>query len=146
MKKLSIEEKSLLLRDLSARLSYGVICNDSRHGDSRITEIDIVEETVYCHDFDEYVDVGKIKPYLRPMSSMTEEEKDEFRLDFHYYFYIGYEYSLNNKDGSYMMPMFVMRDYFDWLNAHHFDYRGLIEKGLALEALEGMYETEKQKN
>jgi hypothetical protein len=28
---------------------------------------------------------------------------------------------------------------FDWLNAHHFDYRGLIEKGLALEAPEGMY-------
>jgi hypothetical protein len=30
-------------------------------------------------------------------------------------------------------------NYIDWLNAHHFDYRGLIEKGLAIEAPEGMY-------
>ena len=30
----------------------------------------------------------------------------------------------------------------DWLNAHHLDYRGLIEKGLALEAPEGIYKTE----
>lgn len=27
----------------------------------------------------------------------------------------------------------------DWLLAHHFDYRGLIPMGLALEATEGMY-------
>lgn len=62
-----------------------------------------------------------IKPYLRPLSSMTEEEKEEYQAFFNY---DGVEYP---------------EEYIDWLNAHHFDYRGLIEKGLALEAHEGMY-------
>ena len=62
-----------------------------------------------------YID-GECKPYLRPMSSMTEEEEKEYhdaRSDYY------------DDLGTY-----------DWLNAHHFDYRGLIEKGLALEAPE----------
>ena len=52
------EEKELLLKDLCARLPYGVICTDSRHGNSRITEVDIVNETVYCYDFDEYSEIN----------------------------------------------------------------------------------------
>lgn len=59
-----------------------------------------------------------IKPYLRPMSSMTKEEKKEY-----------------NKLLCWRSPKKV----FDWLNAHHFDYRGLIKKGLALEAPKEMY-------
>ena len=58
-----------------------------------------------------------LEPYLRPMSSMSEEEYQEFGYD---------------------VLRYTPRE-FDWLNAHHFDYRGLIEKGLALEAPEGMY-------
>ena len=58
------------------------------------------------------------------MSSMTEEE----RQDFAYYVAHG-----NNS---------VALDFVDWCNAHHFDHRGLIEKGLALEAPEDMYKTE----
>ena len=59
--------------------------------------------------------IFKIKPYLRPLSSMTEEERKYFRkLAFPY-------------------------DFVDALNKHHFDYRNLIEKGLALEAPEDMY-------
>ena len=50
------------------------------------------------------------------MSSMTDEEKEE-----------------------YINTFLAMWDAVDWLNAHHFDYRGLIEKGLAIEAPEGMY-------
>lgn len=62
-------------------------------------------------------------PYLRPMSSMTEKETEEYKQfleDIE-----GYAYSID------CVPQI------DWLNAHHFDYRGLIEKGLALEAKEG---------
>ena len=59
----------------------------------------------------------EIKPYLRPMSSMTEEEKKE----------------------QYKFSAFNNVELFDWLNVHHFDYRGLIEKGLALEAPKEMY-------
>ena len=62
-----------------------------------------------------------IKPYLRPMASMTEEEKINYRAFFNY---DGVEYP---------------DEYIDWLNKNMFDYRGLIEKGLALEAPEGMY-------
>ena len=51
------------------------------------------------------------KPYLRPMDSMTEEEYAEFGYD---------------------TLRYTIQD-IDWLNAHHFDYRGLIEKGLAIE-------------
>ena len=121
------EEKELLLKDLSARLPYKVICTDSRHGDSRITEIDIIDETVYCDDFDEYVELNKCKPYLRPMSNMTDEEWKEYR-------------DINcclTKDCD-------AWDEVDWLNAHHFDYRELIDKGLALEAPDGMYNLEKK--
>ena len=58
-----------------------------------------------------------IKPYLRSMSNMTEEERNEYE---HFIAFSG------NPTGS--------ANFIDWLNAHHFDYRGLIEKGLAIDA------------
>ena len=77
------------------------------------------------------------KPYLRPMSSMTEEEKKELhdKFDIHdwygeYRYYENKNWYKNEKD---------FYSFVDWVNAHHFDYRGLIEKGLALKAPEGMY-------
>ena len=115
------EEKQLLLKEICTRLPYGVICTDLRHGDSKITEVDIEDGLVYCFDFDEYVKVEDCRLYLRPMSSMTEEEEIYYNT-------------------IYTTLKFYER--VDWLNAHHFDYRGLIEKGLALEATEGMYKTE----
>lgn len=111
------EDKELLIRDLSARLPYNVIVH--------IHDIDVCD---YDNHLCEYY-LAKfrtndilIKPYLRPMSDMTEEERKEFdkiKLSYHF-----------DEDG------YVL---FDWLNKHHFDYRGLIEKGLALVAPEGMY-------
>ncbi len=64
--------------------------------------------------------VVECKPYLRPMHSMTEDEEKQFQ-------------DIN----LYELPYMV--EGLDWLNAHHFDYRGLIEKGLVLEAQQGMY-------
>ena len=134
------EEKQLLLRDLSARLPYGVICTDSRHGDSRLTDIDTVDETVYCDDFDEYVELGKIKPYLRSMSSMTDKERTELKKlceedlsEFAGFIRNGHRLS---HDGLYMFDKLRQLEF---CLSHHFDYRGLIEKGLAIEAPEGMY-------
>ena len=66
-----------------------------------------------CCD-DETVYIDEVKPYLFPMSSMTDEQKD---------FY--WNHSIDFDDAWTEV---------DWLNAHHFDYRGLIEKGLALDA------------
>ena len=105
------ENKELLLRDLSARVPYGVKCRQFKL-DSQICTLTA----------DLLVKVDNLEPYLRPMSSMTEEEDDEW-----------WEFS----DEIYVVDSHAKS--IDWLNAHHFDYRGLIEKGLALEAPEGMY-------
>ena len=117
------EEKQLLLRDLCARLPYGVKVQQY------LFFMDGYKDVVLDHDilFGTPL-IEEIKPYLRPMSSMTKEEEKTFSnfLDFQAE-YVS-DADLDNKI-----------EMFDWLNAHHFDYRGLIEKGLALEAPEGMY-------
>lgn len=81
------------------------------------------------------------EPYLRPLNSMTDEEKHELQeltkedlSEFGRFIKNGHGLSL---DGLYMFDKLRQ---LDWLNANHFDYRGLIEKGLALVAPKGMYE------
>ena len=116
------EDKDLLLRDLSSRLLYKVVAQVSyKDGEGWKTEDRKVlgvytDEQVYVDGV--YTDIENTKPYLRPMSSMTKEEKDAYD-------------TLTMCNASWVVV--------DWLNAHHFDYRGLIEKGIALEAPEGMY-------
>ena len=113
------EEKQLLLKDLCARLPYSLQIHI-------ITVFQSVEfdGTLRCHDLEALTSYRiEIKPYLRPLSSMTEEENTTYEYGFLY---------------SNDLQIYA-EEYIDWLNAHHFDYRGLIEKGLALEALEGMY-------
>jgi hypothetical protein len=72
-----------------------------------------------------------VKPYLRPMSSMTEEEKEEYKT-------ISIWGEVRESKVHYTDICPTIEGY-DWLNAHHFDYRNLIKKGLALQAPEGMY-------
>lgn len=138
------EDKELLFKELCTRSPYGVIVTDNRHGNSRITEIDTVEKTVYCDDFDEYVELDKCKPYLRSMSSMTEEEKEEFHKLKQFSVTVVMPNGVSLLEPTYIVDLEEDGDglnhLYDWLNAHHFDYRGLIEKGLALEAPAGMYE------
>ena len=124
------EEIQLLLVDLSARLPYGVICkvkyilnNETTYGEDIEKECtDIVKRiyfdnyTVYTEWLGQECDVEDIKPYLRSMSSMTEEEKEE----------------LYQKTGFKIDDYFLGLSAIDWLNAHHFDYRGLIERDLAI--------------
>ena len=87
--------------------------------------------------------VDDIKPYLLPMSSMTEEEKEELKQE-HIKDEKLYAECLTkaaNGDDSMrgkVIPHFAA----DWCNKNHFDYRGLIPIGLALEAPEGMYKNE----
>lgn len=106
------EDKELLLKDLSARLPYVVKYQDRIEGGIHILSLGII------HHYERFI------PYLRPMSSMTEEEYKEYTEKLKGIFY-----------GSLLDNALVI----DWLNAHHFDYRGLIERGLALKAPEGMY-------
>lgn len=118
------EEKQLLLIDLCARLPYDVQCEIGglRYGPYTFTGEDV----------EDLIDGRTFKPYLRPMSSMAEEEINEFILISDTTLWLG------DKRSICILSLKQM----DWLNSHHFDYRGLIEKGLALEAPEGMYKTE----
>ena len=110
------EDKSLLLKDLCARLPYKVIIKSV--GENKIIGLWDLR------------DIDNLPlPYLRPMSNMTEEELREFK-------------ALEKHCES--LPSFAYISVsscilFDWLNEHHFDYRGLIEEGLAIEATEDMY-------
>lgn len=115
------EDKQLLFKDLCARLAYGV----KVHSDGIPHEQILIG---YIPDIEHY----NIKPYLRPMSSMTEEEKKEFQA-------CHCIYELHPDFQPMMCNLANELNMFDWLNAHHFDYHNLIEKGLALEASEGMY-------
>lgn len=130
-------DKKLLLTDLSARLPYGIICTGKFCDACKITQIDIDARSgrveVYYFDYNDFGVIEDCKPYLRPLSSMTEKETEKFR-----------EYGVNlikqhNFDDSPFSNFYVMSLSIDWLNANHFDYRELIEKGLALEAPEDMY-------
>jgi len=128
-------DKELLLKDLCARLPYGVMATSYVKVDGFIVQGKISS----TYPFGEgtvnigmvIVPIEKIKPYLRPMSSMTEDERVDFRV-------IGGVMSYNLQNDSWAISAFTPEAY-DWLNAHHFDYRGLIEKGLAIEAPDGMY-------
>ena len=110
------EDKHLLLKDLCARLPYGVKFHYTKHPQSNIDQ-DCDETAIgyYCNLIvsanDKEFCVDRCKLYLRPMSSMTEEERKDFR-----------KFQLDNSNITY-----------DWLNAHHFDFRNLIGRGLAID-------------
>ena len=119
------EEKELLLKDLCARLPYRIFVKENR---------EYLDDSPTIYTFDYHPCIDNCKPYLRPMSNMTEEEK----LQLIHYAIIG--------DGHIAGVDFVdwverknVPSYIDWLNKHHFDYRGLIDKELALEAPKDMY-------
>lgn len=102
---------------LSGYLPYGTIIsvNDGK------CRKDVKLHPHYIFDWD--ADRWDAKPYLRPMSSMTDEEREEYK-------HLQTNYEFAYFDNAYSI---------DWLNEHKFDYRGWIEKGWALPAPEGMY-------
>lgn len=112
------EDKELLLKDLSCRIPYGVIVKiDGMSKIVKLTSISCYGE-VSVEDGSTYLyPISDVKPYLFPMSSMTEEQEKEY--DF-----------LRDSVPTYLDNWKSI----DYLNAHHFDYRGLIEKGLAIDA------------
>ena len=118
------EEKELLIKDLSARLPYLVKGIYQWKGNESFDRE--LTPTVYGELFSSLNSTGDTSfvPYLRPMSSMTDEEKTLMAT-------ICLKY-VSNVEGA-------VSELSDFYNSRHFDYRGLIEKGLALEAPEGMY-------
>ena len=120
------EYEELLLKDLCARLPHHcrVFYEYVDDLDGKTYGYNLTLNTWCINEF--IANKAVIKPYLRPMSSMTEEEKKEFD-------------DITLIHTLWGVQMDRIPKLIDWLNAHHFDYRGLIEKGLALEVPEGMY-------
>lgn len=128
------EQRQLLLKDLCGRLLYGVkVQTPLFESPTSIKGITEDECWIYSdEDNYEWVDIEEVKPYLRPISSMTLVEKIELKaITKGTIQTIGLEDIVVTTDKG-----------FDYLNAHHIDYRGLIPMGLALEAPYGMYKTE----
>ena len=118
------ENKELLLKDLCARLPYGVkfMCNKNIYTTKGLDLVVADEgdwEYAVTAKGTAPIEIDFIKPYLLPLSSMTEEQKQEYQYITERWMY----------DSSYSIS-----DSIDWLNKSHFDYRGLIEKGLAIDA------------
>jgi hypothetical protein len=139
------EQKTLLLKDLCSRLSYGVKC--AVHNDTNIYRLSGVVygkpysklyfEELDWKECDGFEGIQYCKPYLFPMSSMTEDQKYEFYLkfiakdcDFYYFkFYLD-----DGKWHKLPISLNAIEAIIDWFHKNHIDYRGLIEKGLAVDA------------
>ena len=116
------EDKDLLLKDICSRLPYGVKCKDITL-DFVGTVMDISMHDNMCKLFNDYGDnytcfIMNCKPYLFPLSSMTEDQEEEYCT-----MYIENRYSWRD-------------NIIDWFHKNHFDYRGLISKRLAIDATE----------
>ena len=133
------EDKQLLLKDICARLPYKV---KGVYARTDIKNLSICEITTHLYGKMEESFNGKEKyefiPYLFPLSSMTEEQRKEFlsvagyerkeedcgrHTETYYYDMVGHEHEF-----------YPNSDAIDYCNKNHFDYRGLIEKGLAIDA------------
>lgn len=140
---MTTEEKDLLLKDLSARLPCEVKCEYENTNDYSTLKV-ISKDKVTLRNNNSLwhsCNIENVKPYLFPLSSMTENQKEEFndlttsiKLDLSE---IGsaidyYNMDIDINEYSYV-SLEDMLTCIDWLNSHHFDYRGLIDKGLAID-------------
>ena len=140
------ENKKILLKDICSRLPYGVKVELTKYKEvCLLCGIDV--EDLYLNiDSDPFsLRDFNIKPYLRPMSSMTAEEREEWtniqmapivELE---------QYLADGKKAEEMAVILYAKSAalsLNYLNAHYFDYHGLIPMGLALEAPVDMYKTE----
>lgn len=115
------KQKQILLKELCCRLPYGVILRiDIQPGgyvNRKLSDISNIR-------VNEYYNFEDVRPYLRPMSSMTEEEIKEWDIIC---------VMMRN------MPIESISIVLEFVNSKHLDYNNLIPKGLALEAPDGMY-------
>lgn len=117
---MTVEEKELLLKDLCARLPYKVICQvefkeNGKYNSKVMLLSGIFTDEAYFTTKGGSIYSNKYKPYLFPFSSMTKEQEKEWLYTLSSDYHITY-------------------DTVDWCNKNHFDYRGLIENGIAIDA------------
>lgn len=139
------EQKELLFKDLCARLPYGVKCRTSKKGGI----IRIKDCVLDCHWLSEVRnDFYKIKPYLFPLSSISTSERNEIvsilGCDFPWDISEGvlewtFEGSVDSQ--TFELSIDKIERLIHFFNAKHFDYRGLIPMGIAIDATGlGIYE------
>ena len=123
------EHKELLLKDLCARLPYNVICQvefkeNGKYNSKVMLLSGIFTDEAYFTTKGGSIYSNEYKPYLFPLSSMTDKEWEDYQkirmIDWVH----------GDINGTFINAGLIV----DWLNAHHFDYRSLIEKGLAIDA------------
>ena len=142
------EDKELLLKDLCARLPYGVKCNIGEKNPYTLSSVSndydgiLIRFKEQKNGFNMEVYLSEVKPYLFHLSSMTEEQTKEV----HSLIYQGVSESvdetkewLKTRKENELRPITLtyllnFKLVIDWLNENHFDYRGLIKKGLAIDA------------
>jgi hypothetical protein len=121
-------DKDLLLKDLCARLPYGVKVQDELGKIHKLVigNNDLIR--LYYNDFSTYSEEKLSLPYLFPLLSMTEKQCYEL-------------YSIRSsfqdcwKYIKTPIPLSICNfEQIEWFHKNHFDYRGLIEKGLAIDA------------
>ena len=131
------ELQELLLKDLCARLPYNVICQvefkeNGKYNSKVMLLSGIFTDEAYFTKKGGSIYSNEYKPYLFPLSSMTKEQKK----------YISNKWGINEEFdfeidpnwGEYFVELGYTVEFIDWLNKNHFDYRGLINKGLAIDA------------
>ncbi len=147
------EDKELLLKDLSGRLPYGVFCVGTTYelddDGERYIPVEVKDTLTEIHNYKletAFVRLGlvssckleTVKPYLRPMSSITEEEKEKIKniSDAEEVTSDSICYLEGDTLEDYMseIPFILCYNIIAWLLENHFDFMGLIPKGLAVEA------------
>lgn len=121
------EDKALLLKDLCARLPYKVICQvefkeNGKYNSKVMLLSGIFTDEAYFTTKGGSIYSNEYKPYLFPISSITEEQKIFLRQQ---------KWCIAISTSG---TIETTIEGIDWLNKNHFDYRGLIEKGLAIDA------------
>lgn len=144
------KEKELLLKDLSSRLPYGVkvsCIDDFNHDWYNLELVDVKDNEVYISTYEpcysnKYTNIESIRPYLFPLSSMTEKQAEDLFKTFGLVLPSTEEdyIKINEVTGItfFLLQGFDVETHLDklvdWLNKNYFDYRGLIPIGLAIDA------------
>lgn len=130
-------QRRRLLSELSARMPYGVKVEGAwgNDGPCELSSMDFTHN-VQVRVFEDWFNIDDIKVYLRPMSSMTEEEKE--------YIERCMRIATDENYGDYWSPAcwYAMTNFTKFCYERHLDYGGFIQEGIARVAPEGMYKTE----
>ena len=116
------ENKELLIKDLSCRIPYGVIVNVDGKYNARLESVNWYDEVSVDDSSNDLYTISEVRPYLFPLSSMTNEQKEK-------YYNLQEKVIYNSKE---LVNSNVM-EYVNWCYKHHIDINGLIPIGLAID-------------